>query len=114
MWKEANKGAQVDKEKLEYAGEALLLVFQLPMFHAHLISPSSQSTVYFPILNILKKKFRCGVKKSWGFFCRQIFAFDADSKRLKVMQRLMKVAGVECVTTTNCSFLEASIIKCMR
>ncbi|KAL9959862.1 hypothetical protein ACROYT_G033226 [Oculina patagonica] len=36
----------------------------------------------------------------------KIFAFDTDGKRLTVMQRLMRTAGVECVTTTNCSFLE--------
>ncbi|KAJ7347653.1 Putative 28S rRNA (cytosine-C(5))-methyltransferase [Desmophyllum pertusum] len=36
----------------------------------------------------------------------KIFAFDSDSKRLTVMQRLMRMASVECVTTRNCSFLE--------
>lgn len=45
------------------------------------------------------------------FFCfdvRKIYAFDSDRKRLAVMQTLMKKAGVECVTMTNCSFLEVS------
>lgn len=45
------------------------------------------------------------------FFCfdvRKIYAFDSDRKRLTVMQTLMKKAGVECVTMTNCSFLEVS------
>ena len=46
-----------------------------------------------------------------GFFCRKIFAFDPDSKRLAVMQRLMRVAGVECVEITNCSFLEVSVVN---
>ena len=45
------------------------------------------------------------------FFCRKIFAFDPDSKRLRVMQKLMRVAGVESVATTNCSFLEVSILN---
>ncbi|XP_058968002.2 28S rRNA (cytosine-C(5))-methyltransferase-like [Pocillopora verrucosa] len=36
----------------------------------------------------------------------KIYAFDSDRKRLTVMQTLMKKAGVECVTMTNCSFLE--------
>lgn len=45
------------------------------------------------------------------FFCfdvRKIYAFDSDRKRLAVMQTLMKKAGVEFVTMTNCSFLEVS------
>ncbi|XP_068757928.1 28S rRNA (cytosine-C(5))-methyltransferase-like [Montipora capricornis] len=36
----------------------------------------------------------------------KIFGFDTDKKRLSVMEKLMKTAGVDCVTTTNCSFLE--------
>lgn len=40
--------------------------------------------------------------------CRKIFAFDTDRKRLAVMQRLMRTAGADCVTATNCSFLEVS------
>ncbi|XP_068759365.1 28S rRNA (cytosine-C(5))-methyltransferase-like isoform X1 [Montipora capricornis] len=36
----------------------------------------------------------------------KIFRFDTDKKRLSVMEKLMKTAGVDCVTTTNCSFLE--------
>ena len=27
------------------------------------------------------------------------------------MQRLMRVAGVECVAITNCSFLEVSVLN---
>ena len=46
----------------------------------------------------------------WNFFCRKIFAFDPDSKRLRVMQNLMRVAGVECVAITNCSFLEVRLL----
>ncbi|XP_067024171.1 28S rRNA (cytosine-C(5))-methyltransferase-like isoform X2 [Acropora muricata] len=38
----------------------------------------------------------------------KIFAFDSDKKRLAVMQKLMKKAGVDCVTTKNCSFLEVN------
>ena len=47
----------------------------------------------------------------WDFLCRKIFAFDPDSKRLAIMQRLMRVAGVECIATTNCSFLEVSVVN---
>ncbi|XP_068715153.1 28S rRNA (cytosine-C(5))-methyltransferase-like [Montipora foliosa] len=36
----------------------------------------------------------------------KIFGFDTDKKRLSVMEKLMKTAGVDCVTTTNCNFLE--------
>ncbi|XP_068715150.1 28S rRNA (cytosine-C(5))-methyltransferase-like isoform X2 [Montipora foliosa] len=36
----------------------------------------------------------------------KIFGFDTGKKRLSVMEKLMKTAGVDCVTTTNCSFLE--------
>ena len=50
-------------------------------------------------------------QNSSSFSSRKIFAFDSDSKRLTVMQRLMRMASVECVTTRNCSFLEVSIIN---
>ena len=40
-----------------------------------------------------------------------IFSFDTDRKRLAVMQRLMKLAGASCVTTSNCSFLEVGITE---
>ena len=46
-----------------------------------------------------------------GLFCRKIYAFDPDSKRLRVMERLMRVAGVECVEITNCSFVEVSVLN---
>ena len=45
------------------------------------------------------------------FFCSKIFAFDPDRKRLRVMQKLMRVAGVESVAITNCSFLEVSVLN---
>ena len=56
-----------------------------------------------PVLNLsfVNQLFFC-------FYVRKIYAFDSDRKRLAVMQTLMKKAGVECVTMTNCSFLEVS------
>ncbi|XP_068757883.1 28S rRNA (cytosine-C(5))-methyltransferase-like [Montipora capricornis] len=40
---------------------------------------------------------------------KKIFGFDTDKKRLSVMEKLMKIAGADCVTTTNCSFLDIGI-----
>ena len=51
------------------------------------------------------------VNNTVGFFCRKIFAFDPDRKRLRVMQKLMRVAGAESVAITNCSFLEVRILN---
>ena len=50
---------------------------------------------------------------SFPFFVldRNIFSFDTDRKRLAVMQRLMKIAGASCVTTSNGSFLEVGITE---
>ena len=45
----------------------------------------------------------------FSFSFSKIFAFDSDKKRLAVMKKLMKKAGVDCVTTTNCSFLEVGM-----
>ena len=50
---------------------------------------------------------------SFPFFVldRNIFSFDTNRKRLAVMQRLMKIAGASCVTTSNCSFLEVGVTE---
>ena len=50
---------------------------------------------------------------SFPFFVldRNIFSFDTERKRLAVMQRLMKIAGASCVTTSNGSFLEVGITE---
>ena len=62
--------------------------------------------------NTLKSKIWEWLIILWDFFfCRKIFAFDPDHKRLRVMQKLMRVAGVESVAITNCSFLEVTVLN---
>ena len=49
--------------------------------------------------------FECSVNPHF-LPAEKLFGFDTDKKRLSVMEKLMKIAGADCVTTTNCSFLE--------